>query len=257
MTKISASIITLNEEKNIAACILSIRDVVDEIIVLDSGSTDQTRNIAETLGARVFTQEYLGDGFQKNAAINKSTHDWVFALDADERASDALREFLLKRRFKANSAYSFRRKNHVSDRWIKYGDAYPDRLVRLFQKSKSQYTNVIEHAAVLSSSVIVRNEDILHYGTPSISDMYEKSIKFAKRSAKKLYVSNAKAKNPVISGAWLFLRLYVFKLGFLGGTDSFHHCFSAGLRSFYKYSFLNEYLSDNKVSNTIDTKKIW
>jgi glycosyltransferase involved in cell wall biosynthesis len=257
MTQISAAIITLNEERNIAECILSLRDVVDEIVVLDSGSSDKTREIAESLGAKVFIQKYLGDGFQKNLAINKSTNNWVISLDADERASEQLRNFLRERKFNTGFAYSFRRKNHVSERWIKYGDAYPDRLVRLFEKSISQYTAVIEHAAVCASSVVERNEDILHYGTPSISDMYEKSIKFAKRSAKKLLISNAKAKNPLISGSWLFFRLYVLKLGFMGGRDSFHHCLSAGLRSFYKYSFLNEYLSDPKVKRSIDTEKIW
>lgn len=257
MTQVSAAIITLNEERNIAECILSLRDVVDEIVVLDSGSTDTTREIAESLGAKVFTQKYLGDGFQKNLAINKSTNNWVISLDADERASEQLRNFLRERKFSAGFAYSFRRRNHVSERWIRYGDAYPDRLVRLFEKSISQYTNVIEHAAVCAASVVDRNEDILHYGTPSISDMYEKSIKFAKRSAKKLLIANAKAKNPLISGGWLFFRLYILKLGFLGGRDSFHHCFSAGLRSFYKYSFLHEYLNDSKVSKSLDSKNIW
>lgn len=257
MNKITASIITLNEEKNIEACIQSVIQAVDEVVVLDSGSTDNTCSIAKSLGAKVFSQTYLGDGFQKNCAASHASNDWVISLDADERASPELQQFLKSVTLKEGSVYAFRRKNHVSTRWIRYGDAYPDRLIRLYQKSIHQYKNVIEHSSVESKNIIWRNEDILHFGTPSTADMYEKAIKFARRSAKKLYATGGKSKNPILSGFWLFFRLYVLKRGFLGGMDSFHHCFSAGLRNFYKYTFLKEYLNDPQVSSRIDSTSIW
>jgi hypothetical protein len=87
--------------------------------------------------------------------------------------------------------------------------------------------------------------------------MYLKSIKYAKRSAKNLYKNGSVPKNPALSGCWLFFRLYVLKLGILGGADGFHYCLSAGLRSFYKYSFLREYLNDQKVSSNLDLDSIW
>lgn len=257
MTHITACIITLNEEKNIEACITSVIDAVDEVVVLDSGSTDNTCAIASQLGAKVFTQTYLGDGFQKNKAASYASHDWVLSLDADERASSELQTFLRSRPLKAGHVYSFKRKNHVGSRWIRYGDAYPDRLIRLYEKSVHQYKNVIEHASIESAQIIACDQDILHFGTPSTAQMYEKAIKFAKRGAKKLYATGAKPKQPVLSGLWLFFRLYILKRGFLGGMDSFHHCFSAGLRSFYKYSFLREYLEDATVAEDLDDGSIW
>ena len=256
-SRITACIITLNEEKNIEECIRSVIDVVDEVIVLDSGSTDSTCDIAKQLGAHIVSHKYLGDGFQKNSAASFASNDWILSLDADERASDELRLFLKDANLSHGFCYSFRRKNHVSTRWIKYGDAYPDRLIRLYEKSIHKYKDVIEHSNIVSSRIIERNENILHYGTRSIAEMYEKSTKFAKRSAKKLYTTQSKVKNPFISGAWLFIRLYILRLGFLGGIDSFHHCFSAGLRSFYKYSFLREYLADSKVANDLDSNSLW
>jgi glycosyltransferase involved in cell wall biosynthesis len=216
MNKITATIITLNEEKNIESCILSIIHVVDEVIVLDSGSTDNTCQIAKSLGAKVFSHEYLGNGFQRNLADSYARNDWIFALDADEQASPQLQEMLALTNLKDGHAYSFKRKNHVSTRWIKFGDAYPDRVIRLYQKSVHSYNNVIEHGTVISNHIVSSDQDLLHFGTKSIADMYEKSIKFAKRSAKDLYKRNIKPKNPFISGVWLFLRLYIFKFGFLG-----------------------------------------
>jgi glycosyltransferase involved in cell wall biosynthesis len=256
-SKITVCIITLNEEKNIEQCIRSIVDIVDEIIVLDSGSTDSTCNIAKQLGAHIVSHKYLGDGFQKNSAASFARNDWILSLDADERASSELRSFLRNTILCNGFCYSFRRKNHVSNRWIKYGDAYPDRLIRLYQKSTHKYMDVIEHSSIDSTQVVKRNENIMHFGTQSIAEMYEKSIKFAKRSAKKLYFSGAKVKNPFIAGGWLFFRLYIMRFGFLGGMDSFHHCFSAGLRSFYKYSFLREYLTDSKVADDLDGTSLW
>lgn len=255
--KITATIITLNEERNIESCIRSVIDVVNQVVVLDSGSTDRTREIAMRLGATVESHKYLGDGFQKNSAASFARNDWVLSLDADEQASNELRSFLKNTDLTEGFCYSFRRKNHVSNRWIKYGDAYPDRLVRLYQRSIYKYKEVVEHSSVQSTKIIIRDENIMHFGTRSIAEMYEKSTKFAKRSAKKLYATKAKAKNPFISGAWLFFRLYVLRLGFLGGMDSFHHCFSAGLRSFYKYSFLREYMADSKVASDLDRNSLW
>lgn len=257
MTKISACIITLNEENHIAQCILSVIDTVDEVIVLDSGSTDRTTALARELGAKVFLQPYLGDGFQKNKAADFARNNWIFSLDADERLSPELQAFLKSEKLKEGVAYSFKRKNHVSTRWIRFGDAYPDWLTRLYQKSLHKYQEVVEHSYVKSNRVTRCNLDIIHYGTGSLVHMYEKAIKFAKRSAKKRFKSGAAPKSPILSGFFLFFRLYFIKLGFLGGSDSFHHCFSAALRSFYKHSFHREYVRDPSIAAKLDVDSIW
>lgn len=257
MNKLSVTIITLNEEAKIAGAIESVKNIADEIVVVDSGSTDQTVSIAKNLGAKVYNQKYLGDGYQKRFAVSKCQNDWILALDADERIDGNLGEILNKLLIDPTVVYCLNRKNHIGSRWVKYGDAYPDWVARIFNRRITNYSETIEHAKVQSDTYQKLNVHIIHLGNNSLLDLYSKSLRFANRSAKAMFNSGEKGKSPIFSGLWMFLKLYVLKFGFLGATDGFHYCLSAAFRSYMKYSILNELRRDDFVRKQVNNDSKW
>ena len=146
---ITGIVITLNEADNIAACIQSLQRVCDEIIVVDSLSQDDTVTIAEATGARVIRQAYLGDGPQKAHGVPFASHDWILALDADERLDDdavaLIRSLSLD---DPECAYAFRRKNYVGRHWIRAAGFYPDSVVRLYNRTTAGYLPKKAHSSV-------------------------------------------------------------------------------------------------------------
>ena len=163
--KISGNIITLNEEKNIAACIESMQTVCDEIIVVDSGSTDNTIEIARRLGATIINQPYLGDGIQKNVALNHTRNAWVLSLDADERLTPEMTHAIQQLSLESTSleGYSFRRQNMIGNRWIKHCGWYPDRCIRLYNTEKTRFADVKQHASVQTKKIKHIDADIIHF----------------------------------------------------------------------------------------------
>ena len=133
MNKITGTIITLNAEKYIQRAIESLNSICDEVVVLDSESTDSTREIALKSGAKVFAQAFLGDGGQKKEASKFSTNNWIFSMDADEYLDNDLIEFIKRINLEDDyDSYSFRRKNFCGDEWIKAAGFYPDEVTRLY-----------------------------------------------------------------------------------------------------------------------------
>jgi glycosyltransferase involved in cell wall biosynthesis len=147
--KISATIITLNEESNIKAACESVA-WADETVVVDSGSIDTTRKIAEACGARVITNPWPGFGAQKQFAVDEAKHEWIFSLDADERVSDELKKSIGSLRDKTDLAdgYQIARRTYYQGRWIRGGGWYPDRQLRLFKKSKGHWKQRHVHESV-------------------------------------------------------------------------------------------------------------
>ena len=167
--KISVTIITLNEESNIKAACESVA-WADEIVVVDSGSTDSTRELAEACGARVITNTWPGFGAQKQFAVEQTKHEWIFSLDADERVSDELKKSidLLKQKPESDLAdgYEISRRTHYQGRWIRGGGWYPDRQLRLFKKSKGHWKQRHVHESVTmdpGARVDRLTGDLLHY----------------------------------------------------------------------------------------------
>lgn len=244
---ISGCIITLNEERNIAECIASVRALCDDVVVLDSGSTDSTRAIAEEAGARVFTQEYLGDGPQKNRAVELARHDWVLSIDADERLTPELCERVraLDIADSGHDGYRFRRRTFVGNRWISRNGWYPDQVVRLFDRRRAAFTNRYGHAHVEGKSIADIDADILHYSFEKIADLIY-GQKFAIRDALAFHEQGRTSGpvTPVARGAWSFLRSLVLRAGFLQGIDGVTVAIAAGLNSYMKYAILNEMQRD-------------
>ena len=176
MNSITGIIITLNEEHNIADCINNMKQVCNEIIVVDSGSTDHTVTIAEELGAVIIVQPYLGDGFQKNVGLPTAGNNWILSLDADERLTDEMIEAIrnLDLDNSEYDAYSFPRRNYIGSRWIRHGGWYPDVCIRLFDRRKAKFREVKQHSYVETKSSKRLRGDIIHYSFRNIGELFSK-----------------------------------------------------------------------------------
>lgn len=262
MNSITGIIITLNEENNIRECIENMKSVCAEIIVVDSESTDATRQIAEELGCRVIIQPYLGDGFQKNVGIPHAANDWILSLDADERLTDEMIDAIKKLDLGScpEDAFGFPRRNYIGSRWIKHGGWYPDVCVRLFDRRKTKFKEVKQHSFVETQNFRTIKADIIHYSFRNLGELFAKPGRnFSSRGAKIMYEKGKKANafSPVFHGANAFIRKYIFRLGFLDGIDGVTVALSSGVNSYLKYVKLLEYRRDPKVLAQENFKKIW
>ena len=245
--KISAAIITFNEERHIADAIDSV-SWADEIIVVDSESTDATRDIAESLGARVILKPWPGFSDQKQFATDSAKNDWVLSLDADERVSDELRREIEEFRGSGFTAdgYKLPRLSFYMGRAIKHGGWYPDLQLRLFDRTKGRWNGAVIHESVTmreGSRVGMLKSHILHRTVENASEHQEMIAKrYAPLGAQKMLdegrrTSHAKA---VLSAAFSFLRSYFLKLGFLDGFPGFCIAYFAAHNTFLKHLLLLE-----------------
>ncbi len=256
-TPFSVTIITLNEADHIAACIASLDGVTDDVVVLDSNSSDDTCAIAEAAGARVVRQAFLGDGPQKNEAAAHARHDWVFSLDADERFTPELVAVLRELDLDGggHDGYAIRRRNHVGSRWVKHGGWYPDRITRLYNRKRIAYNPVFVHAKVVGGSVHALDADILHYSFDSIADVLSNaSSHHSAHLAYDLYQSGHRNGifKPVSRALWSFLWSYFVRMGFLGRADGFTIAVSMFLRAYGKYAIVDELHRDPAVRAQFD-----
>jgi len=253
--KITANIITLNEEHNIAECIASLKSVADEIIVVDSNSSDKTVEIAQSLGATVISQAYLGDGPQKNVVLEHASYEWILSLDADERLDDAMRlsiESLKNSTTSHPDAYSFKRKNYIGDRWIQHCGWYPDVCIRLYQKEKARFRDVVGHSGIEANEVTLIEGNIIHYSYKNYHDLLYKTNRFSSRGAKMLMDKGRKANgfSPFVHFMAAFFRKYFLQRGFLQGLDGLTISLTASINSYMKYAKLLEmHKSDHQSSS--------
>jgi glycosyltransferase involved in cell wall biosynthesis len=246
--KISATIITLNEEKKVEACLKSLEGVVDEIVVVDSFSTDRTRQICELFGARFMTHPFEGYVAQKNFAMEQASYDHILALDADERLSTELRASILKVKsdWGTFTGYSFNRFNNYCGKWIRFCGWYPDRKIRLWDRRKGRWGGEDPHDKVMlpKGEVQQLKGDLLHMAYYSVDEHLRQMHKFAEVAAKAKYRNG---KRPVfvvhvlLNPVFKFFKKYVLQLGFLDGYYGFVFCATASSLNFFKYLRLYEY----------------
>lgn len=183
MPKISAIIITKNEEASLARCLRSL-SWADQIVVVDSGSTDRTVEIAKEQGAEVYVEEWKGYTNQKNSAIDKANGDWIVSLDADEEFSKEAQEDIRNILTQDDSeiqAYAFRRKVLYLGKWIRHGDWYPDYVVRLWRKSSGKFEGGRVHESFVVNGKVKRlRSEILHYTYSDLADQKARMEKYAK-----------------------------------------------------------------------------
>src|SRR5574341_2624490 len=218
---ISVAIITKNEEERLPVCLKSI-SFADDIVVVDSGSTDRTVEIAKEFGCRVFVEDWKGFGPQKNSAVEKCRHEWVLFIDADERITVETKEVIQKvlERPEAD-AYSFKRKNYLHGRWIKHSGYWPDRQIRLVNRNKGSLQSVIHEKWVTEGRLIDLDTCIEHYAFSNYSDMLKTLNEYSTVTAEELFASGSRATPllPLYHGIGMFLKIYLLERGFLDGMD--------------------------------------
>jgi glycosyltransferase involved in cell wall biosynthesis len=270
---ISAVIITYNESRNIGRCLASLDGVTDEVVVLDSFSTDDTIAICHAAGARVEQHVFDGHIEQKNRAIGLATHDWVLSLDADEALSEPLRAALLalkqphllplpdregstppptgeerhfnvqKKEGSTTGGYAMNRRTNYCGQWINHSGWYPDRKVRLFDRRVAHWggRNPHDRVVVADSHATQRlSGDLLHYSYYSVEEHWERARKYARIAAQAMHDEGRR-------GSWLqvylspvvkFLRNYIAHRGFLDGRAGFTICRIAAVETYWKYRWL-------------------
>ncbi len=249
MPQISAVIITKNEATNIARCLQSIRDVVDEILVIDAFSTDDTIKIAKELGAKVVQKKWIGYSQNKNYGNQLAKHNWILSIDADEVLSPKLIASIQALKLEAQHVYAINRLNNYCGQWIKHCSWHPDWNIRLFHKSKAQWKGDFVHERLNFPTTIkiIRLEGLLyHYSYQNSVDHWNRIEKYAKLSAQQLYSEGKKA---TFIKLWLapiarFLRTYFLKMGFLDGKAGWTISVRTGYLVRKKYKLLKE-LSDS------------
>jgi glycosyltransferase involved in cell wall biosynthesis len=246
MPQISVVIITRNEERNIVRCIRSVRQVADEVLVLDSFSSDKTVDLASKEGAKVVQQQWLGYSASKNLANSLAQHPWILSLDADEELSDELIESV--KRWKSEEAPVAAKINRVTNycgKWIRHGAWYPDVKLRLFHRDVYQWKGLIHEdlmTAQDSPEPKLLSGDCHHYSYYHVDEHWKQSKKFALIAAKELMERKKgyKAFKLFFSPFVRFIRDYFILKGFKDGREGFTIAFISAHATYLKYYYLAE-----------------
>lgn len=248
MNKISAVIITLNEEKNIERCLISLAGVADEVVVIDSFSTDKTEQICHSHGVRFIQQPWLGYGKQKNFAAEQAQYDFILSLDADEALSDELRGSLLSlKQSNMADAYSLSRLTNYCGKWIYHCGWYPDSKIRLWRKGQAEWTTPKVHETLkLNNAVRVAKlkGNLLHYTYYTIGEHIQVANKYTGLVAEEYAARGKKASfiKIYLNPPFCFFRDYFLRLGILDGYYGFVICIVASFSTFLKYAKLKQLL---------------
>lgn len=247
--KLSVIIITKNEAKHIVGCLESVA-FADEFIVVDSGSTDNTVELARDFGARVeTTSDWPGFGPQKNRALDLATGDWVLSIDADERVTPELaREIQAVLASPKAEAYDIPRLSEFCGRFIRHSGWWPDYVLRLFKRGTGRFTDVAVHERVVPQGPVLQlNGHFEHYPYPNLDALINKINRYSSDAATMMYARGKRATvfSALGHGFWTFVRIYLIRRGFLDGRHGLVLAVTAAAGSFFRYAKLS-FLSDQR-----------
>lgn len=250
MNKLSLVLITFNEESNIEKCLQSVINVVDEIIVVDSFSTDNTKIICQKFNVRFFERKWEGYSKAKNFGNEQASSEYILSLDADEVLSENLKNSILKVKNNLNSAYSFNRLTNYAGKWIKNCGWYPDKKIRIFPKTKARWEGDFVHEVLVLDKDLVVNHltgDLFHFSFKSIDDHKQRSEKYAELHAKSMLEKGVRFSfiKQLISPLARFIKDYFIKTGFLDGKAGFTICLISAKAVFLKYKKYRNYKRRN------------
>lgn len=238
---LSVILITHDEEANIADCLASVA-FASEIVVVDSGSTDRTVELAQAAGAKVVrTDDWPGFGAQKNRALAQATRTWVLSIDADERLTPALQGEILSAIGGAGSrfdAWDMPRRSSFCGQYMSHSGWYPDRVTRLFRRGCARFSDDLVHErVVVGGSVGHLRSDLLHATYPDLETMLQKLDRYSTASARAMHEQGRRGSpaGAVARGLWAFIRTYVLRRGFLDGRLGFVLAVSIAETTYYKY----------------------
>lgn len=241
MSSLSVVIITQNEERNILRCLESVKPVADQIVVVDSGSTDATAAIVRDFGADFIHHPWEGYSQQKNFAESLATCDFILSIDADEALSDELRKSIstLKREgFEQGKVYQVKRLTNFCGEWIHHCGWYPDAKIRLYARGTSSWNGLVHETLVFNNNpqVVPLQGDLLHYSYYSVSDFLSRQDHYSTLAAQKEKNKNVSITKLVFKPMWKFIRDYFFRLGFLDGKAGYIICRTNAYYTFMKYA---------------------
>lgn len=240
-TTLSAIVITRNEAHNLDDCLRSMQGLVDEIVVVDSQSTDDTVAIAQRYGAKVSQPaDWPGFGPQKNRALDLATCDWVFSIDADERLTPELSAEIRAalQGSDADMAYEIPRLSWYCGKFIHHAGWQPDYVLRLFKRGSAKFSDDLVHERVVTDRTLVKlHNHLLHYSYLNFSQVLSKVEAYSTASAKQAFARGKRSSvgAAVGHGAWAFFRTYVLRAGFLDGGHGLALSISNAETSYYKY----------------------
>lgn len=243
-TPLSVTIITLNAAATLRQCMESVA-WADEIIVVDSGSTDATLAIAGECAARVIPNNWPGYGAQKNFAVTQASHDWVLSLDADEWLSPELAQSIraLMNAPPPHHAYACKRCNRFMGRWLRHGEGYPDVILRLFDRRHAVWsTDVIHEHVVCATPIGSLNGDLMHESEAGLAAYLAKQNRYTSLQAAVLHQRGQRASllQLIFSPLLRFVKFYVIRRGFMDGVPGLVHILIGCFNSFIKYAKLRE-----------------
>lgn len=242
MTRLSAVIITRNEEANLRRCLESV-SFADELIVVDSDSTDKTTSIAREMGAKVYSNEWKGYGAAKQEGVNQARGQWILSIDADEQIPSELAKEIVKTIKSSNGTAGFyiNRKSMFLGRWILHCGWYPDYVLRLFQRDKGRFDEAIVHEKVVADGEIgFLKGEILHYSYPDLESYMQKFNRYTTLGAEEEFRKGNKSGyfSVLIKPPVAFIKYYIIKLGFLDGLEGFILSVLSSMSVFVKYTKL-------------------
>ena len=257
---LSVAMIKLNEERILEKTLNSVKEFADEIVIVDSGSTDRTKEIAEKFGAKFIYQKWLGYGMQRNKAIDSASHEWVLNIDADEEISSALKEKIIKIKngeiegevFTINfSSVCFGKK-------LKHGGWSNSYHIRFFKKSAGRFNdNMVHEEFQTDKKVYTLKEDILHHSYLTLQDYFVKFNRYTTEGAVEYYKKGKKpsALQIIFNPIYKFIKMYIIRLGFLDGIEGLMIAVTSSVYSMVKYFKLREiykngaYYENNNIKN--------
>ena len=244
MIRLSACMITLNEEHNLSRALESVRGVADEIVIVDCGSRDRTPEIAREYGAKVITNAWTNFAQQKNSAAAAANNDWILSLDADEELSDELRGSLLawKEGEPGCAVYEFARRAWYVGAWIKHSGWYPDRQRRLYRRDLARFSGIVHESLSFEGRPGRLGGDLLHYTTRSFSEHEEKVERYTTLAAQQMCAAGRRNWRAALwlATPWNWFNSYVLHLGFLDGSRGWVISRMAARSTWLKFKKLGE-----------------
>lgn len=238
---ISAVIITKNAATHLPGCLRSV-SFCDEILVVDSGSTDDTLRLAREAGATLIEKDWLGFGPQKKYAVDHARFDWVLCLDADEQVTDKLRTGIAAEMANPRGlVFAMRRRNRFLGRWLRHGEGYPDWSTRIFHRRSARWSDDPVHEKVVTNEQVYRIEgDLMHDSADSLDAYLAKQNRYTSLQAEQMYRDGRPGGvlHLILSPAMRFIKFFVLRMGFLDGVPGLIHVSIGCMNSFNKYAKL-------------------
>ena len=243
--KLSVAMITLNEERILEKTLKSLKDIADEIVIVDSGSTDRTEEIALKYGAKFFQEKWKGYGPQRNSSIDKCTNEWILNIDADEEISEELAKKIksIKENEVEREVFEINFSSVCFGKKLKHGGWSNQYHIRLFKKDTGRFNTNEVHEEFLTEKKVYRlKEEIYHHSYISLEEYFTKFNRYTTEGAKEYYQRGKKASNfqIIFNPIFKFIRMYIIRLGFLDGIEGLMIASTSAMYSMVKYFKLRE-----------------